>query len=251
MTTEPLIESSARPGALLTPAVRREIYTSMVLDRRAAPAAGPCSGGLEELSGACEPVAATGGGVGRRADSRVASAAVRAASPLDPLSDMGRATHLGQRRSPAGATMGGATCERCIAAPMASGGIARDGGGMPAFTQHARSCRRTAHDAPSLDPAHELYDRASAALNSTQQLAVASARPGSAAAVAPALQMRRDFAESARARSRRYVPGGRAGGRTSSCCCGPTRRRAIVVHDRFVVASDAVCGACAIGVGAA
>jgi TPP-dependent pyruvate/acetoin dehydrogenase alpha subunit len=33
MTTEPLIESSARPDVLLTPAVRRELYANMVLGR--------------------------------------------------------------------------------------------------------------------------------------------------------------------------------------------------------------------------
>ena len=48
----------------------------------------------DKSSGACEPVAATGGGGGRRTDSRVASAAVRAASRLRATIAMGTVTHV-------------------------------------------------------------------------------------------------------------------------------------------------------------
>jgi hypothetical protein len=55
---------------------------------------------LRRVSGACDSVARGRGGVGRAADSRVASAAVQAASRQGLLAAIGRATHLGQRRSP-------------------------------------------------------------------------------------------------------------------------------------------------------
>jgi hypothetical protein len=183
----------------------------------------------DESSGACKPVAATGGGRGRLAEQpgrkrRCASSiapsshdrdghshpccsalvptrgarrsdtqrVVRGCRPHPPGTSCRTAgpNRPSRRRSGAAETWhedathevvhGGAdrgsTRKRYNAAPMARDAIVLDGGRMPASAQPDRSWRRPALS-PPLDPARELYERASDALHATHQLAVASGTP--------------------------------------------------------------------------
>jgi hypothetical protein len=127
---------------------------------------------------------------------------------------------------------------------MARDAMVFDGDRMPPSAQPARSFRVLASHAPARDPAHELYDRASDALHATRELAVASGTPGSAAAVVPALRCAETSLE--------------ALARAVDAMCGEVERvapsrpvasaqdgvRAVVLHDRFAAASDAVRTAC-------
>src|SRR3954451_15503672 len=131
---------------------------------------------------------------------------------------------------------------------MAGTAMVLDGGRMPTSAQPDRCCRRPAFEPPALDPARELCERASDALLATHQLAVASGTPGSASAVAPALastEASLDALACAVDAMRRELE--RVGAPSSPVAGGRFGYGAAVVHERFVVASDAIHAArCAV-----
>jgi len=132
---------------------------------------------------------------------------------------------------------------------MALRAMALDGGRMPASTPRHLSGGRLAPTPPALDPARELYDRASDALHASHQLAVASGTPGSAAAVAPALacsEASLDALACAVDAMCREVE--RVAGPPRAVASTRFGDRAVVVDERFARASDALRAArCAIG----
>ena len=112
---------------------------------------------------------------------------------------------------------------------------------MSAFAEPDRYCRRPALEPSAPDPARELYERASDALHATHQLAVASGTPGSAAAVLPALastEASLDALACAVDAMCRELE--RVSAPSSSVACGRFGDRAVVVHERFAEASDAI-----------
>jgi hypothetical protein len=124
---------------------------------------------------------------------------------------------------------------------MASTEMLLDGGRMPTSVQPDHSCRRPAFELAAPDPARELYERASDALHATHQLAVASGTPGSAAAVIPALastEASLDALACAVDAMCRELE--RVGTPSSPVACGRFADRAVVVHERFAVASDTI-----------
>jgi hypothetical protein len=124
---------------------------------------------------------------------------------------------------------------------MARTAMVLDGGRMSASAEPERSCRRPAFEPPAPDPARELYERASDALHATHQLAVASGTPGSAAAVAPALASTEASLDAlAYAVDPMCRELERVGAPSSPVACGRFGDRAVVVHERFAVASDAI-----------
>ena len=134
----------------------------------------------------------------------------------------------------------GAPGERCIAAPMERTALVLDGGRMAASAEPDRSCRRPEFEPPAPGPAGELYERASDALHAAHQLAVASGTPGSAAAVVPALASTEASLALACAVDAMCRELERVGAPSSRVARGRFSDRAVVVHERFAVASDAI-----------
>ncbi len=124
---------------------------------------------------------------------------------------------------------------------MARVAMVLDGGRMSASAEPDPPSRRPVFEAPARDPACELHERASAALHATHQLAVASGMPGSAAAVAPALastEASLDALACAVDAMCRELE--RVGTPSHPVVCGRFGDHAVVVHERFAVASDAI-----------
>ena len=123
--------------------------------------------------------------------------------------------------------------------PHGAHGDVACGGHVSAFAEPDCYCRRPAFEPSAPDPARKLYERASDALHAAHQLAVASGTPGPAAAVVPALAST-DASLDALACAIDAMCRERVSAPSSSVACGRFGDRAVVVHERFAVASDAI-----------